>query len=148
MSNSCVEQILSRGTKYLCLSSELPDYYVAKPNFQKSNQLKYLDIGATNMERGYFLQLILSCHKLEKLSIRSTLCDWSSKDLLEGILKNASTLKVLDLQELAYGLETLKVEQISQIVTHCLNLTEANFGTLICHDEIFMKNTLSFIWWW
>ena len=103
------------------------------PNFPKSNQLEYLDLNFSNMEEEYFRQLILSCHKLTKLSVYYIIGQWKSADLVKGILQNASTLKVLDISK--DKSEKLVPKQIMDIVTSCVNLTEANFGELNRGEE-------------
>ena len=69
---------LSKGTKYLGLtSSEVyvnPDQSI-KLNFPMSNELEYLDLTGVCMEVDYFTQLIMSCHKLIKLSINGMQID-------------------------------------------------------------------------
>ena len=126
-----VEQALCRGTKYLCLMTHAnPE---AIPNFPKSNQLEYLDINSSNIEEEYFRQLILSCHKLTKLSVYYLIGQWKSADLVKGILQNALTLKVLDISKDKY--EKLVPKQIKDIVKACVNLTEANFGEIHRGEE-------------
>jgi hypothetical protein len=61
-----------KGTKYLGLTSG--EVYVnphqsIKPYFPNTNELEYLDLTGVCMEVDYFTQLIMSCHKLVKLSI-------------------------------------------------------------------------------
>ena len=67
---------LSKGTKYLGLTSgEVyvnPDQSI-KPNFP--NELEYLDLTGVCMEVDYFTDLIMSCHKLIKLSINGMQID-------------------------------------------------------------------------
>ena len=131
-----VEQALNRGTKYLGLSPVSANGPEVKPNFPKSNQLEYLDLNGSNMEKEYFRQLIFSCQNLTKLSVQSFIGEWNSEDLVTGIAKNASTLKVLDISKCS----KLHPHQIMDIVTFCVNLSEANFG-----DTEHSEDSLTFI---
>ena len=123
--NDLIEQAMARGTKYLGLSN-VNAMFEPKPNFPKTNQVKYLTLSGSNMEENYFRQLISSCHCLTKLSVYHFIGSWNPKDLFRGILQNASTLKVLDLSKC----RDMSSNDIELIVKRCINLTEANFGQM------------------
>ena len=116
---------MARGTKYLGLAN-VNRMFEPKPNFPKTNQVKYLTLSGSNMEENYFKQLISSCHCLIKLSVYHFIGTWNPKDLFRGILQNASTLKVLDL----FKCRDMSSNDIELIVKRCINLTEANFGEM------------------
>ena len=63
-----LEQALSRGTKYLGLSN-LNFVSTLEPNFPLTNQVEYLALSSSLMDKKYFRQLLLSCHNLKKLSV-------------------------------------------------------------------------------
>ena len=105
----------------------------AIPNFPKSNHLEYLDLGSSNITEEYFRQLMLSCHKLTKLSVYYIIGGWKTADLLKGILQSAITLRVLDISKDKENKWTPK--QLKAIVNSCVNLTEANFGGIDRGEE-------------
>ena len=126
--NKLLEQALSRGAKYLGLSN-LSDVSTLKPNFPPTNQVEYLALSSSLMDENYFRQLILSCHKLTKLSVPGPYGTWNSDDLIEGILQNSNSLKVLDLS----GCHKLDSQDLNTIVSVCLKLTDANFDHMNLH---------------
>ena len=88
-----------------------------------------------------FRQLISSCHCLTKLSVYHFIGSWEEKprDLLRGILQNASTLKVLDLSKC----ESLSSNDIELIVKRCIKLTEANFGQMEHYSVSYLSRNLT-----
>ena len=126
--NKLLEQALSRGAKYLGLSN-FSDVSTLKPNFPPTNQVEYLALSSSLMDENYFRQLILSCHKLTKLSVPGPYGTWNSDDLIEGILQNSNSLKVLDLS----GCHKLDSQDLNTIVSVCLKLTDANFDHMNLH---------------
>ena len=125
-----LEQALSRGVKYLGLSN-LNFVSTLEPNFPPTNQVEYLALSSSLMNKNYFRQLLLSCHNLKKLSVNDG--DWKSDDLIEGILQNSNSLRVLDLS----GCGKLKVQGVKSIILSCIKLTEANFDHMTIWDSIF-----------
>ena len=123
--NKLLEQALSRGVKYLGLSN-LSDVSTLKSNFPPTNQVEYLALSSSLLDENYFRQLILSCHNLTKLSVPGPYGTWNSDDLIEGIVQNSDSLKVLDLS----GCHKLDSEDLNSIVSVCLKLTDANFDYL------------------
>ena len=120
--NKLLEQALSRGAKYLGLSN-LSDVSTSKSNFPTTNQVEYLALSSSLMDENYFRQLILSCHKLTKLSVPGPYGTWNKDDLIEGIVQNYDSLKVLDLS----GCHKLDSQDLNAIVFICQKLTDANF---------------------
>ena len=88
-----------------------------------------------------FRQLISSCHCLTKLSVYHFIGSWEEKprDLLRGILQNASTLKVLDLSKC----ESLSGNDIELIIKRCIKLTEANFGQMEHYSVSYLSRNLT-----
>ena len=121
--NKLLEQALSRGTKYLGLSN-LNFVSTLEPNFPPTNEVEYLALSSSLMDKKYFRQLLLSCHNLKKLSVNDG--DWKSDELTKGILQNSNSLKVLDLS----GCCKLESQDLKSIVSRCLELTDANFDYL------------------
>ena len=117
-----LEQALSRGAKYLGLSN-LSDVSTLKSNFPPTNQVEYLALSSSLMDENYFRQLILSCHKLTKLSVPGPYGTWNKDDLIEGIAQNYDSLEVLDLS----GCHKLDSQDLYTIVFICQKLTDANF---------------------
>ena len=85
--------------------------------------------------------MISSCHCLTKLSVYHFIGSWEEKprDLLRGILQNASTLKVLDLSKC----ESLSSNDIELIVKRCIKLTEANFGQMEHYSTSYLSRNLT-----
>ena len=88
-----------------------------------------------------FRQLISSCHCLTKLSVYHFIGSWEEnpRDLLRGILQNASTLKVLDLSKC----ESLSGNDIELIVKRCIKLIEANFGQMDHYSVSYLSRNLT-----
>ena len=128
MPNKLLEQALTRGAKYLGLSN-LSDVSTLKPNFPHTNQVEYLALSSSLMDENYFRQFIRSCHKLTKLSVPGPYGTWNSDDLIEGIVQNSDSLKVLDLS----GCHQLNFQDLNSIVSVCLKLTDANFDHMNLH---------------
>jgi F-box/leucine-rich repeat protein 14 len=126
--NKLLEQALSRGAKYLGFSN-LSDVSTLKSNFPSTNQVEYLALSSSLMDENYFRQLILSCHKLTKLSVPGPYGAWNSDDLIEGIVQNSNSLKVLDLS----GCHKLDSQDLNSIVSVCLKLTDVNFDHMNLH---------------
>ena len=134
MPHQLLKQALSRGTKYLGLSN-LNFVSTLEPNFPLTNQVEYLALSSSLMDKKYFRRFLLSCHNLKKLSVNDG--DWKSDDLIEGILQNSNSLRVLDLS----GCGKLKVQGVKSIISSCLKLTEANFDHMTIWDSIFLNLT-------
>ena len=83
--------------------------------------------------------MISSCHCLTKLSVYHFIGGSHPRDLLRGILQNASTLKVLDLSKCF----CLSSNDIEQIVKRCIKLTEANFGQMEHYSISYLSRNLT-----
>ena len=123
VSNKLLEQALSRGLKYLGLSKR-SFFSTLEPNYPPTNQIEYLALRNSLMDKKHFRQLLLSCHNLKKLSVNEG--DWNSGELTKGILQNSNSLKGLDLS----GCCKLDSQDLKSIVSRCLELTDANFDYL------------------
>ena len=135
--NKLLEQALSRGLKYLGLSRR-SFFSTLEPNYPPTNQIEYLALRIpliSHVDEKYFRQLLLSCHNLKKLSVNDG--DWKSDDLIEGILQNSDSLRVLDLS----GCSKLNRQDMKSIISSCLKLTEANFDHMTIWDSIFSNLT-------
>ena len=126
VSNKLLEQALSRGLKYLGLSKR-SFFATLEPNYPPTNQVEYLALSSSLIDEKYFRQLLLSCHNLKKLSVNDGY--WKSDDLMQGILQNSNSLKVLDLS----GCDKLKQKDVKSIILSCLELTDANFDHMNLH---------------
>ena len=68
------------------------------------NQLKYLDLSGVGKagDHGLEWKLLASCHCLEKLSLADCYGKMSDK-IVQSLLKNVHTLRILDLQNFDLG---------------------------------------------